>query len=144
MIWCVERLRQNQKSLTKTTLKLWEATHILATAEVPKINYSKIKGELRQAQIRAAIAEKFAERAFNLASSANLGVIALQKSLATPKLMTAQQSIKNQLAKKQIDNIFETSSGFDYLRPLLSDEDNDILDSIEQQKLKAAARNGAI
>lgn len=105
----------------------------------------KVEGKLEKYYISAKIAEKFAERAFNLASAANLGVVALQKSLATPKIMTAQQSMQNQLAKKEVDKLFTTDGGFDFLRPILSDEENDILDSIEQQKLKAAARaNGVL
>lgn len=104
----------------------------------------KIEGKLQKYYISAKIAEKFAERAFNMASAANLGVVALQKSLATPKIMTAQQSIKNQLAKKEVDKLFSTDGGFDFLRPILSDEENDILDSIEQQKLKAAARTNGV
>lgn len=101
---------------------------------------TKADGERNGAVIRAAVAEKFAERAFNMASAANLGVVALQKSLATPRIMTPTQVTKNQLAKKEVDNLFTSNGGFDYLRPILSDEENDILDAIEEQKLKAAAR----
>jgi len=114
------------------------------TYYVPHNLERKLKGKLDATHVSAKIAEKFAERAFNMASSANIGIVALQKSLATPRIMTAQQSIQNQLAKKEVDKIFTTDGGFDFLRPILSDEENDILDSIEQQKLKAASRANGI
>lgn len=100
----------------------------------------KIEGKLEQAYLRAAIAEKIAERSFNMASSANLGVIALQKSLQVPRILNRQQGLKNQLAKNDVDKLFSNQGTFDYLRPILSDEENELLDSLEQDKFK---ENGA-
>jgi hypothetical protein len=77
-----------------------------------------------------------ADRAFNMASTANLGVVALQKSLALPKIMTKQQAQQNQLAKEGVDKLFSGVGGFDWLRPLLSEEELDILDKAEQHKEK--------
>lgn len=119
-------------------------THNTHVSFVPHNLEPKVRGQLRKAQIRASVAEKFAERAFNMASAANLGVVALQKSLATPRIMTPQQVTRNQLAKNEVDNLFTSNGGFDYLRPILSDEENDILDSIEEQKLKSAARANGV
>lgn len=97
---------------------------------------------LEQAQRRAAIAEKYADRAFTMASTATLGVIALQKSLAVPKIMTKRQTAQNALAKKQVDDLMAGSGQFDYMRPILSDEENDILDKLEEEKIKEAELNG--
>jgi hypothetical protein len=96
----------------------------------------KLDGKLDKYFISAKIAEKFAERAFNMASSANLGVIALQKSLAQPRIMTKHQTVRNELAKNEVDKLFTTEGSFDFLRPILSDEENDLLDEMEKHNLK--------
>lgn len=88
----------------------------------------------------AKLAEKFAERAFSLASTANLGVVALQKSLQVPRIMNKNQANRNQLAKKQVDELFESGGGFEWLRPVLSDEENELIDQAieysEKQQMK--------
>lgn len=91
-------------------------------------------GELTQLRIKASIAEKTADRAFNLASSATLGVVALQKSLATPRIVNREQSKLNQLAKNSVDQLFTTQGEYDWLKPLLSDSDLDIVEEIERKK----------
>ena len=101
----------------------------------------KILGKLDRMYIRSVIAEKTADRAFNIASSANLGVVALQKALATPRLMTKAQSQRNGLAKKEVDALFSTGGTFDWLRPILSDEELEILDKVEEQKAKEGLNN---
>ena len=102
-------------------------------------------GKMDKMYIRSVLAEKLADRAFNMASSANLGVIALQKSLQVPRILNKQQGLKNQLAKNDVDKLFSSSGTFDYLRPILSDEENDLLDDLEQQKFKAdMSNNGTI
>jgi hypothetical protein len=115
------------------------------TIEVPHKLYPKLKGKLDCLEIKAAVAEKFAERAFTMASTANLGVMALQKSLQLPRPLTKSGLQRNQLAKNEVDKLFNTNreddvltthGGFDYLRPILSQEENDILDALEMEKLK--------
>jgi hypothetical protein len=96
----------------------------------------KLRGILSKVQIDSKIAEKFAERAFNLASAANLGIVALQKSLATPRIMTKEQVVKNTLAKEQIDELFTGGGSMDWLRPILSDEELEILDKAEEERNK--------
>lgn len=90
--------------------------------------------------IKAAIAEKTADRAFNMASSANLGVVALQKALAVPRLMTKQQGLQNKFAKNEVDKLFNGEGTFDWLRPILSDEELEIIDKAEE--LKERQMNG--
>lgn len=103
--------------------------------------FNKRLGSVERTAQKAAIAEKFAERAFTVANAASLGVIALQKSLATPRILTKVQGQKNQLAKAEIDKLFTTEGQFDFLRTVLSDEDNELLDNIEEHKAK---ENGAL
>ena len=103
-------------------------------------HHKDLSGKLDKMYISSKIAEKMADRAFNMASSANLGVIALQKALAVPRLATKAQAQQNQLASKEVDKLFNTQGGFDWLRPLLSDEENELLD--EAEKLKNKDMNG--
>lgn len=81
--------------------------------------------------LSSKIAEKMAERAFNMASSANLGVVALQKSLQVPRIATKQQTLQNQLAKDNVDKLFSSKGTFDWLRPILSEEELEVLDKVE-------------
>lgn len=104
--------------------------------------FNKLNGKIDKAYIETVIASKFAERAFNLASSANIGVVALQKSLATPRLLTKEQLTKNVLAKKEVDSLLTTQGQMDWLRPILSPEDLDLLDKAEDHQRKFAATNG--
>lgn len=101
-------------------------------------NDRQLRGKLDKMYIRSVIAEKMAERAFNMASSSSLGVIALQKALVVPRLMTKQQGKQNELAKNEVDKIFTANGNFDWLRPILSDEDLDILDKAEEDFRKKA------
>ena len=98
-------------------------------------------GRVDKMHIRSVIAEKMAERAFNMASSANLGVLALQKALQVPRVLNKQQGVKNQLAKNDIDKLFNNSGTFDYLRPILSDEENELLDNLEKDQFKSEETN---
>lgn len=104
----------------------------------------KLYGKLDKMYIRSIIAEKMSERAFNLASTANLGIVALQKSLLVPRLMTKTQGLQNKLAKEDINGLFSNGvegSGFDWLRPILSPEENDILDKISEHNAKFNMNN---
>jgi len=105
---------------------------------IPKVNYKQIEGILNKTHQKAAIAEKMGERAFNMASASNLGVIALQKALVVPRIMTRAQQKQNQLAKNGVDKLFTTKGGFDFLKPVLSDEDLEILEKMEEVNGKVA------
>jgi hypothetical protein len=99
--------------------------------------HKKYMGALDKVKIKTAIAEKLADRAFNLASTANLGVVAIQKTLVTrPRFLSKEQMTKNELAKKDVDTLFGKSSSFDWLRPILSDEEQDLLDQVEAHAQK--------
>lgn len=88
-------------------------------------------GRVEKAMHKAKLAEKMADRAFNMASSANVGISVLQKALAIPRLMTKKQAVQNEVAKNGVDKLFTSGGSFDYLRPILSDEENDLLDEAE-------------
>lgn len=115
LIFCVDRLRRKE---TKIITKIVKDNRAIGKAE--------------QALIKAKIAELFAERAFNMASTANLGVIALQKTLHVPKIVDRQQTLKNKYAKAEVDKLFTTNGGFEFLKPILDDEELEMLEEIEK------------
>lgn len=97
---------------------------------------AKAEGLTAQARLEAKLAEKMADRAFNMASSANVGIAILQKALAVPRLMTKAQGVRNEVAKNGIDKLLTTEGNMDWLRPILSDEENDLLDEAEALRNK--------
>lgn len=118
--------------------KLWQEIENMATHWQEKVDRygkkasDKLEGKANQVVFHAKLAEKMADRAFNMASSANVGIAILQKALATPRLMTKQQGLQNEVAKNGVDKLFSRGGSFDYLRPILSDEENDLLDQAEE------------
>lgn len=115
LILCIDRLRRKE---TKIITKIVKDDRAIGKAE--------------QALIKAKIAELFAERAFNMASTANLGVIALQKTLHIPKIVDRQQTLKNKYAKAEVDKLFTTNGGFEFLKPILDDDELELLEEIEK------------
>lgn len=115
LILCIDRLRRKE---TKIITKIVKDNRAIGKAE--------------QALIKAKIAELFAERAFNMASTANLGVIALQKTLHIPKIVDRQQTLKNKYAKAEVDKLFTTNGGFEFLKPILDDDELELLEEIEK------------
>lgn len=109
-----------------------------------KYELGKIEGRRTKMYISAKIAEKFAERAFTMASTANLGVIALQKTLQTPRFMHKEQSQRNQLAKNEIEELYngtDSNGSHDYLSSVpefLTKDEQQIFDIIEEQRMKEA------
>lgn len=96
----------------------------------------KLEGKLDKYYLTAKLAEKMADRAFNMASSANVGIVTLQKALAVPRLMTKKQGTQNEVAKNGIDKLFTKEGNMEWLRPILSDEENDLLDEAEALRNK--------
>ena len=104
---------------------------------VPKVDYSKINGQLEKAQRRAAIAEKLAERAFSLANTATLGVVSLSKTLPVRHRYANKEDLKtNELAKDAISSAYQREWGVK-LEPELHTYD-EFLDDSEKEILKNA------
>lgn len=115
---------------------------VFPSTTYPVVGNSKLEGKVTKMYIAAKIAEKTADRAFNLASSANLGVIALQKSLAVPRVITRTQATQNQLAKKTIDELFSGNDDIlDFLRPTATDDELEVIDKIQDER-RTRAMNG--
>jgi hypothetical protein len=144
LIWAVDRTRRElflSASAHRLKVNNYLNEILLKPFRIPELK--ALNGKMDKLYVASKISEKFAERAFTMASTANLGVIALQKALQTPKFLTKVQSQRNQLAKNEVDKLFTTEGEFDYLRSILPQEEIDVLDAIERQKMKDANSNGA-
>lgn len=76
--------------------------------------------------VETRITEKLASRAFNLANSATLGVVALQKALAIPRPLTVEQGALNKVAKDEVDELFKVGGTMEWMKPLMTEEELDI------------------
>lgn len=139
----IRKIRVYQKDVVRVHNAILRHSHFLAkvskvllpaiSEEVgKKADQDEVYGRLESAIRKAAIAEKMAERAFNMASSANVGIVILQKSLAVPRPLSRQQGLQNKLAKEGVDKLFTTASSFDWLTPLLSDEELEIIEKAKE------------
>lgn len=87
---------------------------------------TSFSGQVRKTHTEARIATKFAERANSLASSANIGVAILQRSLSVKRPQTAEQAAKNRFVLSELAK--KNDEAVDWLEPLLNDEEREIVD----------------
>lgn len=94
-----------------------------------------LSGIAAQARIEGKVAEKIAYRAFNMASTANLGIIALQKTLPKVRIHTKQEKEQMEAVRAEIDKLFGADEPNDWLYPVLSEEERDVLEkAVEHNK----------
>lgn len=106
-----------------------------------EVNYAMRQLEQHRNRIHRSVrtSEKLAERAFSLASSANVGLVSVSRTLNTkPRLPSRHTSTQDALINKKVDKMFgDTFDQYEWLRPVLSNEENDVLDQIIQNNGKA-------
>ena len=73
--------------------------------------------------IETSITDRLASRAFNLANSATLGVVALQKALAIPRPLTTEQGALNTVAKEEVDELFKVGGTMEWMKPLMTEDE---------------------
>lgn len=83
-----------------------------------------------------ALAKELASRSFTLANNAMLGVASLQRTLATPRILTKEQVEQNTVAKEEIDQLFRVGGTMDWMKPLMSEDE---LDAYEKAQALAEA-----
>lgn len=115
-----DRHREHDRYLRSSVVRMWK----------------EMDGQLTQYWIKAKLAEKTADRAFNMASSANLATVALAKALQAPRIMTKAQGQRNEIAKKQIDALFSGEDIMDFLKPIASEEELLAIETIQENKRK--------
>lgn len=100
------------------------------------------RGVVQAWRVKAKVSEKLSERAFSLASSANLAIMALQRTLQTrPQYATKKQQIQNEVAQQDVmETVGGTTdySGFDWMYPILDDEERELIDNARALKEKYA------
>jgi hypothetical protein len=124
---------------------VWRLSLRRAATYVQKFWYVDKKqcAKIEKALLKASISEKFAERAFNLASTANLTCMHLSRTLATrPAWVTKHQMLKNEIAQNAIKEAIGGPTGekdmsdFDFLYTVLGDEERDIVDKAVEHNAK--------
>lgn len=90
-----------------------------------------LRGEAAKVSIKASIAEKYADRANTLASSANIGVAILQRGFQVKKIPnTPAQDLKNKHVLSEL--IKKDADMFEWLGPVLTEEERKIAEFAQQ------------
>lgn len=99
-----------------------------------------LKGILDKTTITAKVSKSIGERAFNLASSANLAVMSVQRTLQVrPAYISRKKQIENEVAQENVMEAVggtDDYSGFDWLYPCLSDEERELIDNARDHSTK--------
>lgn len=116
--------------------KIWALRDDVAKLPSPR----RAEGLSQKAVIKAAISAKLAERSFSLASSANLAVMAMQRTLSVrPRHLPKPQQVADAVAQKTVMEQVGGSpdySGFDWMYPILNEEERDLLDKALEHSQK--------
>lgn len=100
-----------------------------------KIHRTVIQGQIDKLHIKAKIAEKTGDRAIALANAANIATIAIQRSLfSKPRFPTKEVMQRDALARKKVKDIL--GGEYEYLKAVMTDEELDILEKVQEHQLK--------
>lgn len=117
--------------------------HALMIEKLKARKKNKENGLEAKAIVKASVATKTAERAFSLASSANIACMALQRTLSVrPTWVSKQQMLKNEVAQKEVEEVIGGKkmtgdmSDFEWLYPVLNDEERQIVDNAIEHNAK--------
>lgn len=98
---------------------------------------NKMMGKLDRALQKATISEKFCQRAFAMASQANVTMASIANLLQQRSApLNSFDLAKNEEIKRKLKDVFGESE-LEYIAPLLDDEELEILDSIMDKRRKA-------
>lgn len=98
--------------------------------------HNDVRGMLAGQTVSLKLAEKLADRAFSLASSANVGIVALSRSLQTrPKKYKKEEILADEAATKKVGDVFGASMG-EWLKPVMSAEEIDVFEAAQQHYAK--------
>lgn len=123
VIWHIYKQQKAFYSHLTNLYKMNESLTERASAVSSQVK--RIDGQLRQVQVGAKIAEKFAERANTLASSSTIGIAILQRALQVRKIpKTSEQDLKNKhVLSALVKNAPELD---DWLEPVMTTEEREI------------------
>ena len=102
-----------------------------------------LSGKVDGLIIAAKVAEKTADRAFTMASSANVATGIVQRALSSRgPVLTKTQEFKDHIARKKLEDLFGKDE-MEFLKPLLSEEELELLEEA-QEKMRKAELNGRV
>lgn len=102
-----------------------------------------LSGKVDSLIIAAKVSEKTADRAFTMASSANVASGILQRALSQrPYPLSKEQQAKDQVARKKLEDLFGNDE-IEFLKPLLSDDELELLEEA-REKMRRAELNGKV
>lgn len=97
-------------------------------------------GLIQQLTIEAKVTKKLAENAFRMASASNVSVSILSKGIgARPKFISKEQLVSEAVAKGKLEDLFGNEEA-EFLKPLLSDDEIELIDEARKQYEKAKAK----
>ncbi len=118
--------------------------HFSTTKSVDEKILDKLQGQMVQLTIEAKVTKKLAENAFRMASASNVSVSILSKGMgARPKFLSKEQLLGETAAKKKLEDLFGNDEA-EFLKPLLSDDEIEIIDQARKQYEKAKAKGEVI
>ena len=92
----------------------------------------RFMGEFDSHYIKLKLAEKLADRAFSMASSANVALVAISKAVAIkPPRFSRKEMSADQVLARKVQAITGAELG-EWLAPVLSSEELDILEQAKQ------------
>lgn len=118
---------------------------IIIEQKITPVSYDmkRLEGRFNKVLIASKVSEKTANRAFALASSANVGIGVLSKTLTSrPKIVGKTQIVKDQAAKAALGDIFGGEES-EWLKPLLTDDEIELLEEANRQANKSR-QNGIV
>ena len=94
---------------------------------------AQVYGIINKFKIKAKVSQVLAERAFNMASSSNVALMHLQRTLQVrPAYVPRKKQVENEGIQEDVMESLGGSSsyeGFDWLYPILNDEEREIVDN---------------
>jgi len=95
---------------------------------------NKTEGQLLGTKIESLVAKKLSERAFALASQSQTTIAGIASLLQRrPPPLTKEELAKNEVIQQRIREAFGEEQ-FEYIKPLMSDEELQLLDEVIEKK----------
>ena len=121
-----------------------EIKNISFPVSVDEKRFRSLEGIVAKAAFKARLSEKMAERAFSMASSSNVAVTTLSKALGgRPKFISKEQLLKDEMVKEQLSELFGQDEA-EFLKPLLDDEEIELIEQAQAQYKKAKAKGTVV
>lgn len=136
-------LKKQEQALVRDIARMKEtishnANCLIDFASQSRRESQKVSGKLERALQQSSISEKFAQRAFGMASQANVTMASIANLLQRrPAPLSNKDLAKNEEIQRKLQNVFGESE-FEFIKPLLSDDELELLDDILEKRSRAS------